>query len=288
MIFHRRWLLVASFVAFVACSTDSQAEPCAAGECTPIPSGDITLAAELDLPAGPGPHPVLVMVHGSGPGTRDDFASVVSTYRTIGVGTLRYDKRGAGESIGRFRDVTAENSIEVFELLASDLLATVEYLSTHPGVDPDRIGLIGVSQAGWIMPLATARSDAVAFFISISGAASTVGVSDHYDQLAEDLTSSEVAEALASFDGAHGYDPVPDLESVTVPALWIYGARDLSNPTANDIRILEEIRTGSGKDFTIHVFDDADHDLIHHTTGQPVDAQAVVNRWLADQTTSQN
>ena len=276
MLRDRRWLLLASIVALAACSTTPQAEPCAASECVPIQSGDIALAAELDLPPGPGPHPVLVMVHGSGPGTRHDFANVVNTYRSIGVGTLRYDKRGAGESTGRFRDVTAGNSIEVFDLLASDLLSIVEYLATQPGVDANRIGLIGVSQAGWIMPLATARSDAVAFFISISGAASTVEVSDHYDRIAEDLSSGEIAEALASFDGTHGYDPVPDLESVAVPALWIYGARDLSNPTTNDVEILNRIRTELGKDFTIHVFDNADHNLIDVTTGQPVDAQAVV------------
>ena len=264
----RWWLLFASIVTLAACSTTPRAAPCATGECIPIQSGEITLAAVLDLPPGPGPHPVLVMVHGSGPGTRADFAAVVNTYRAIGVGILRYDKRGAGESTGRFRDVTAANSIEVF-----DLLAIVEYLATQDGVDGDRIGLIGVSQAGWIMPLAAARSNAVAFFISISGAASTVGVSDHYDKIAEDFSSAEVAEALASFSGPPGYDPGPDLEAVNVPALWVYGARDLSNPTANDVKILERIRTE---------FDNADHSLIDVATGQAVDAQAVVNRWLAE------
>ena len=128
-------------------------EPCV-GNCIPIPSGDRTLAAELELPAGLGPHPVLVMIHGSGRGTRHDFAGVVDTYRSIGVGILRFDKRGVGESTGRFRDVTAANSIEVFDLLAADVLAVIEHLATQPGVDSERIGLIGVSQAGWIMPLA--------------------------------------------------------------------------------------------------------------------------------------
>ena len=82
------------------------------------------------------------------------------------------------------------------------MLAIVDYLAREPGVDADRIGLIGVSQAGWIMPLAAARSEAVAFFISISGAASAVGVSDHYDDIAEDLDSGAITEALAAFDEA--------------------------------------------------------------------------------------
>ncbi len=144
--------MVASVIVVGACSANGQAEPCATGQCVPIPSGEITLAAEIDLPPGPGPHPLLIMIHGSGPGTRQDFAAVVDTYRSIGIGILRYDKRGSGESTGRFRDVAAANSIEVFDLLASDVLALVEYLATQPSVDADRIGLIGVSQAGWIMP----------------------------------------------------------------------------------------------------------------------------------------
>ena len=109
-------LVVASVIAVSACSANGQAEPCATGQCVPIPSGEITLAAEIDLPPGPGPHPLLVMIHGSGPGTRQDFAAVVDTYRSIGIGILRYDKRGSGESTGRFRDVTAANSIEVFSI----------------------------------------------------------------------------------------------------------------------------------------------------------------------------
>lgn len=230
--------LLASLLALSACAAGVKAQPCATGECVPIPNGDVTLAAELDLPPDPGPHAVVVMIHGSGRGTRNDFAAVVDTYRSVGVGILRYDKRGAGESTGRFRDVTADNSIEVFDLLARDVVAIVDHLVTEPGVDPDRIGLLGVSQAGWIMPLVAARSPHIAFFVSISGAASTVGVSDDYDRIAEQSTQTEITEALATFDGNHGYDPAQDLESLTIPALWIYGARDLSNPTSNDVEIL--------------------------------------------------
>ena len=41
-----------------------------------------------------------------------------------------------------------------------------------------------------------------------------------------------------------GFDPRPVLEELDIPVLWLYGGRDQSNPTANDISIIEEIVAG--------------------------------------------
>ncbi len=73
-----------------------------------------------------------------------------------------------------------------------------------------------------------------------------------------------------------------------MPALWIFGGRDLSNPTANDVAILNRIQTQLGKDFTIHIFANADHNLIDVTTGRPADAQQIVNRWLVEHDSGAN
>jgi dienelactone hydrolase len=54
--------------------------------------------------------------------------------------------------------------------LAGDVVAAFEYLKTRSDVDGTQIGLLGVSQAGWIMPLAAVRAKDIAFLISISGA----------------------------------------------------------------------------------------------------------------------
>ena len=266
-----------------ACASDTS-PPCSDGECTAIENGDVILAADIVLPPGPGPHPVLVMVHGSGRGTRDAFSGAVGAYLSQGIGVARYDKRGVGDSTGTFRDVRVSNSEEVFEYLASDLRAVAAHLATMPSIDPDRIGAIGVSQAGWIMPLAAESSPHISYMVSISGAASSVGVSDFFDEMAEGGPDATVdSNAIAGFDGEHGFDPRPTLESMSIPALWIYGGKDQSNPTVNDIGILTAIRDGQHKDFTIEVFANADHDLIDVTTGQPVNAQRVVNTWLRDQ-----
>ena len=49
-------------------------------------------------------------------------------------------------------------------------MSAFEYLKTRSDIDHAQIGLLGVSQAGWIMPLAALRATDIAFLISISGA----------------------------------------------------------------------------------------------------------------------
>jgi dienelactone hydrolase len=81
-----------------------------------------------------------------------------------GIAILGYDKRGVGGSTGDWNTAS-------FEDLAGDVVAAFAYLKTRRDIDPTQIGLLGVSQAGWIMPLAAVRAKDLAFLISISGAA---------------------------------------------------------------------------------------------------------------------
>ena len=75
---------------------------------------------------------------------------------------LGYDKRGVGQSGGDWRKID-------FPELASDALAAVGFLRSRTDIDPQKVGLFGISQGGWIVSLAASRSADVAFFISHSG-----------------------------------------------------------------------------------------------------------------------
>ena len=96
-------LLVVSIFA-MSCSDDNSMSSSNDGF-RAITSGGVTLAAELVLPAGDGPHPALVIVHGSGKITRQQYANAAGLYASLGFATLTYDKRGVGQSSGQYRDV---------------------------------------------------------------------------------------------------------------------------------------------------------------------------------------
>ena len=135
-------------------------------EAASFSNGDASLAGTLLLPAGPGPHPAVVMIHGSGPATRDVFLPVADVLVRNGVAVLIHDKRGTGASTGNYNRAD-------FGDLAADALAGVAWLAAHPEIDPRQIGLHGFSLGSWVAPLAAARNPDVAFVIVESAPATT-------------------------------------------------------------------------------------------------------------------
>lgn len=129
-----------------------------------FPNGELTLAGTLMVPITPGPHPGVVMIHGSGSSDRDShwYLYVADHLARHGVAVLLPDKRGSGESGGDWRAAD-------FEELADDALAALQVLRASPGVDPGRVGVFGFSQGGRVAPVAGARSNDVAFVINVSG-----------------------------------------------------------------------------------------------------------------------
>ncbi|HSI06326.1 MAG TPA: CocE/NonD family hydrolase, partial [Myxococcota bacterium] len=151
------------------------------------------LAGTVLLAEGAASRPGVVFVHGSGRITRDDWwqQAMARVFLRDGFDVLLYDKRGVGESGGEYVGRGAKNqnnvSPENLELLAMDAKAAVATLAARPGVDPKRVGLFGISQAGWIIPLAASASDRVAFVAEVSGPAVSTFLEDVYSKLlAED------------------------------------------------------------------------------------------------------
>jgi uncharacterized protein len=135
-------------------------QPAIHEEAVSLVSGHFTLAGTLFLPAGSQKHPAVVLFHGSGPQKRDLLTA--HWFAEQGVAALAYDKRGVGQSSGDFRAVP-------FMDLCSDGLAAIGYLKSRPEIDAKRIGVWGLSQGGWLGPLAASRSADVAFVIAVSG-----------------------------------------------------------------------------------------------------------------------
>lgn len=124
-------------------------------------SDGIELAGTIYAPRSSGPHPAIVMVHGSGPETRKEYAFFARLFARQGFVGLVYDKRGSGASTGNL-------SASDYQDYARDALAAVRFLEQRREVRPGCIGLLGFSEGEWVAPLAAIRSSAVAFLIVVA------------------------------------------------------------------------------------------------------------------------
>lgn len=163
-------------------------------------SGQLTLAGTIvSATDSKSRRPGIVLVHGSGPQDRHGYASVIEflamEFAQAGYVVLTYDKRGVGASGG---DWTRAG----FEHLASDAGAALATLRAEPGVDPNRVGLGGSSQAGWVAAKAIEQGSAPAFvfLLGAAGAAMTVEEQNQYNTRVQmqcaGLNPAQIALAL--------------------------------------------------------------------------------------------
>jgi dienelactone hydrolase len=133
-----------------------------------------TLPGTLTLPAGDGPFPAVVLVHGSGPNDRDEtigpnkpFRDLAEGLATAGIAVLRYEKR----TLHYAEALASAVNITVQEETVTDALAAVEALRTVPEVWDEHIFVLGHSLGGMMIPRIGAADPKIAAFIVAAGAA---------------------------------------------------------------------------------------------------------------------
>ncbi len=246
------------------------------------------LAGTLMLPLAHGRYPAIVFHNGSDRWTRSPYANVAGLIE-LRMAVLTYDKRGVGESEGTCCPFSEPG---YFPLLAQDVLAGVRRIAQHEDVRADLVGLFGFSQGGWVVPIAAADAPGdVAFTIIGSGPAVSLGEELLFSRLTGEDTcqpsgrSPEEIEAALAAAGPSGFEPRPYLEGMQKPGLWIYGGLDLSVPVDRSVGRLNEIREALGRDFTVVVVPDLNHNWIPNgalcqTEGPDWDDGQVIVPWL--------
>lgn len=226
----------------------------------------VTLHGTIVAPPGGSKLPGLVMIHGSGTQTRDDYRFEAEAFARQGIATLIYDKRTEGYSL-------FERS---YSTLADDALAAVEVLRKRPEVDPARVGVWGLSEGGWVAPLAASKSPHVAFVVTLGANGVQPArqqaweIENQLRRLGMDgsivrMGSSTMMRQLVGggvFPEAH-YDPVPVLKNLRQPVLGLWGAKDVLTPPGEAVRTFRE----SLAHYTLRVFPDAQHRLRRTSDG---------------------
>lgn len=226
-------------------------------------SGKVHLVGKLIHPPGRGPFPAVVIVSGSEKATRHTFDLWGMFFASRGLAVLSYDKRGVGQSTGRFAATPSQGNLLN---LAGDVVAGARWLRSQSEIDPKRIGLTGGSQAGWIIAIAASESSDVAFAAIQSGAAMSVGRERAYAGLTGNGSvvpppSDEQIHAALDGHPDAGFDPKPALAAIHVPVLWQLGGVDKRQYTPETVAILNAIAADGAHDFTVRVYPTGAHSL---------------------------
>ena len=233
-----------------------------------VTNGDVELRWFLDLPSGEAPFPAVVYGQGSGSITANHAGTVAYAreLNDLGFAVMRYDKRGTGESSGELQRVSLANSQTSIPLLASDMQAVLDQMLTEfRRIDPQRIGLFGVSQANWYMPVVAEATPEVRFMVVVTGGVLPVGFQLRYEELKHvDGLSKEEAEAelglLSDFDGPLGFNAIPIIQDLDIPMLHLLGGNDQLAPLQANLVVIDELKAG-GVDLEVMVYDGAAHAL---------------------------
>lgn len=197
----------------------SQGQPHRDGIGTPQParieeitfqSGSFTLVGDLRLPAGTAAFPIILLNQGSGmhDRTNNGFTlPIMERMRRAGYATFSWDKPGNGESTGQLREPYLRHQ------RAQIVLDAIEVMKARSDINPQRIGLWGISQASWVMPLALAQSKDIAFMLCVSCSGMSGRDQMAFQTLAQSFCgeaprekSGELGRLLAELDMARTFE----------------------------------------------------------------------------------
>ena len=190
------------------------------------------------LPAGDGPHPVLLMIHG-GPFTQYGWSlfDEAQVYAGAGYAVVMGNPRGSsgyGEAHGR---AVIGN---VGEVSAADLLALLDAaLDQHPSLAGDRVGVLGGSHGGFMTTwLAAHHGDRFRAAVSeraVNAIDSFTGSSDIGWFFADDLYGTDLDQQVKQ-------SPLTHADLITKPFMIIHSEHDWRCPVEQAQRLFVALK----------------------------------------------
>jgi dipeptidyl aminopeptidase/acylaminoacyl peptidase len=202
------------------------------------------IPAWLYKPAGKGPFPVVISIHGGPESQARPFFS--STYQLwlekLGVAVLVPNVRGSagyGKTYVKLDNgFNREDSVR-------DIGALLDWVDTQPELDQDRVAVFGGSYGGYmVLASAVHFGDRLKAAVDIVGISSFVTFLENTQDYRRDLRRAEYGDERDPDMRAHfeKISPVNNVEKITVPLFVVQGENDPRVPVTESIQIVEALR----------------------------------------------
>lgn len=193
-------------------------------------SDGLKIAGILDFPDNPGSFPLALVLHGFG-GTREDSEVWSDILNPLGIGTLRIDFRGTGESEGKYQEKTLSGFVK-------DAQAALEYVYKLEKADKKKIAIVGHSMGGTTAILLSSKEPRIKTLVVTSPAVKPAKtIADLYDQ--EDFSKGAEKGSVelrtdgerkllnySFFEDAKTHDVFKEAQQIPYPFLIITGEKD--------------------------------------------------------------
>ena len=231
----------------------------------------------------------VVVVHGSGQETRmTEFAELLAN---SGISVLTYDKRGVGKSGGVYAGPeVGTNNVDSLNinLLAKDARAALNKIKNYSNGTP--IGLLGFSQAGWIIPIAANNNPLVNFMVLFSCPTITSleqlrfqfytnGNTNFWVNHTEEDARNHIKNDSDRYQFI-STDPKVALRNISAPSLWLFGEKDIQIPVKLCIEQINTLKS-EGKPFEYTLFSNLGHNTPFTDDKSPVE---IAVNWIKEKT----
>jgi pimeloyl-ACP methyl ester carboxylesterase len=245
-----QWLVLAAFFPMTALAAPEVAGDNLRTEEVTFMSHGVTLSGSIVFPANGDVRAAVVFIHGSGPQTRN--LKWAGRFAGEGIAALVYDKRGAGKSGGEYEGEQSVSEKNI-SLLADDANAALHALTNHPLLKGVPAGFAGISQAGWIAPVAAQKNSDAKFLVLWSGPVCKVSEEDIYSKYTADREvriAPTFGDALRARTEKYIWpdflgldtDSSDNLKSLSIPGLWLFSDNDGSIPVDLSMGKLQALR----------------------------------------------
>lgn len=232
------------------------------------------MSGTLILPNGVSHPPIALFVHGDGPQDRyssDGYLVPMRLLLEAGVGVFSWDKPGVGESEGNWLNQSMTDR-------ASEAVAALLAIQQLDYVDASKVGFLGFSQAGWVVPEAVRPGSTAAFAVLVGGAVNWEEQGAYYgrQRRAQEIPRAPMsAERLVFVERNRGSDARGALAKVSVPFLGVFGSDDLNVDPVADSETYRQIVGPLRSENEVWVVPQATHGLLR----APLFNYQLVSQW---------